>query len=953
MQSRRSIRFLVNSILPVAVFLAGGVSAQQSRPSSEAAASGAKEVLTLADYPGWKRIQSASLSPDGRWMSYGYRPNAGDDTLFIRELDGATVHSVVRGTGPEFSADSRWATYTIMPPQADGRGGRGQGGRGQAPPGQRGAGAAVAAPSRTLQLLDLRAGAKTDVRDVESSAFSADARYLAVKRTRANREAAFEGSDVVLRNLADGTTQNIGNVLQYAFNESGTQLAYTVDAADHTGNGLYVLDLRAGIIRPLDVASAEYRQMSWSDDGTALAVLRGLKPEKKAHRQNVLVAFTGLNEEPMPVTFDPAKDATFPAAFVVSDLGTVRFTKDGSRVFFGIKPQEDEAPRSDEPQADMEVWHWKDADVQSIQKVRADQTRRFTYASVYNIGARKFIRLADDDMRTVTPTPDGRWGIGRLDAPYRYELNWGGARADYYRIDLNTGTRDMMVPALRRAMGTSPDGKWFLYMKDEKLQARNLVTGKTTDLSAAAGVSFVDADDDHDYEKPAYGLGGWSRDGRSVILDHAFDLWLVPLEGGRATNLTAGVGESEQIRFRVVNPSRGGRGGGRGGAFGGGAPADDPGIDLSKPVLLSAYGEWTKKSGYYDVKVGSTPRPIVFEDASIGSLTKADSADRVIFTKQTFTQFPDYWTASAKLTDARKVTDANPQITDFAWSPGRVLIDYTDSRANKLQATLTLPAGYQAGRRYPMLVYFYEKMSQNHHQFSMPVYDDRPHMSAYSSDGYLVLMPDIVYTIGKPGTSAMDDVGSAVKKVIELGYADPDHIALQGHSWGGYQSSFMVTQTDLFAAVVTGAPPTNLVSFYDELYKSSGTVQQGIMEIGQVRMGQGVTPWSAHELYESQSPIHNVEKISTPFMILQGTDDGAVDWHQGLEFYNAAKRHGKEVIFLSYNGEGHHLARKENQLDFQIRMKQFFDHYLKGTPMPGWMENGVPWVDRMKAGTNE
>ena len=188
-----------------------------------------------------------------------------------------------------------------------------------------------------------------------------------------------------------------------------------------------------------------------------------------------------------------------------------------------------------------------------------------------------------------------------------------------------------------------------------------------------------------------------------------------------------------------------------------------------------------------------------------------------------------------------------------------------------------------------MLVYFYEKMSQRHHQYSMPRFDDRPHMSTYASDGYLVLMPDVVYEVGRPGSSALDCVTSAVQAVIDLGHVDPERMVLQGHSWGGYQSSFILTQTDMFAAVVTGAPVTNLVSFHGELYKSSGTsVQQGITEKGQVRMG--VSPWEDMELYHSQSPVHNVEKITTPFMILHGTDDGAVDWHQGLEYYNAARQ---------------------------------------------------------------
>ena len=248
-----------------------------------------------------------------------------------------------------------------------------------------------------------------------------------------------------------------------------------------------------------------------------------------------------------------------------------------------------------------------------------------------------------------------------------------------------------------------------------------------------------------------------------------------------------------------------------------------------------------------------------------------------------------------------------------------------------------------------MIVYIYEILSNTHHQFSMPVYDDRPHMSEYASDGYLVFSPDIVYEIGKPGSSALDCVTAGVKKVIELGYADPEHIGLQGHSWGGYESSFILTQTNMFAAVVTGAPLTDLISMYGELYKQSGAWNGGILETSQGRMGANVTPWNATKLYESQSPVFNVTKIQTPFMILQGTADGAVDWDQGLEFYNAARRNGKKVIWVSYPGEPHHLAKKPNQIDFQIRMKQFFDHYLKGTSVPSWMKYGVPQVDKAKA----
>jgi dipeptidyl aminopeptidase/acylaminoacyl peptidase len=228
----------------------------------------------------------------------------------------------------------------------------------------------------------------------------------------------------------------------------------------------------------------------------------------------------------------------------------------------------------------------------------------------------------------------------------------------------------------------------------------------------------------------------------------------------------------------------------------------------------------------------------------------------------------------------------------------------------------------------------------------VPAYSNSPQLSTYASNGYLVFQPDIVYEIGKPGTSAVDCMTSAVKKVIELGYADLKRIGLHGHSWSGYQSSYIVTQTDMFAAVVTGAPPTNLISFYDELYKSSGTVQQGITEVGQVRMGADVTPWNSHDLYEEQSPIFHVRNIKTPFMILHGMDDGAVDYVEGLQFFNAARRNGKQVILLSYPAEAHNLTNRDNQKDFTVRMKQFFDHYLMGKPAPTWMAEGVPQIEK-------
>ncbi len=930
---------------------AGAQRARRARPAVQPAAgndSGPK-ILNVDDYGRWKRINSADLSPDGQWMTYAYNPNEGDDTLFVKQLDAGKLYTIPRGASPSFSDDSHWVGYYVTAPQRTGRGGRG--GRGETPPAPAGRGGRGGSGGpRTFELLNLATGDKWAAPNAQAFKFAKGSRQLAVHLAKASRaDTTHNGSDLLLRDLATGDTRNIGNVGQYDFDDAGNLLAYTVDAADNLGNGLYLVDLAGGTTRTLDAASAEYAGLAWSDHGTDLAVLRGAKPEGMKQKANVLLAWTGVGAQTgAETTYDPATAADFPKGFVLSEFATPEWSDDGSRVLVGIKEQEKELPKSDEPRANVDVWHYKDAEVQSVQIVRLQQELRATFASAVLVPSGKFVQLADSAMPTVQMADDGSWGVGRNDTTYRGEVAWGGSHADYYRVNTATGAHTLIADKLWRTMGTSPDSKWFLYLQNGRIYAYDARAGKSTEVDG--GMNFVNTDDDHAYERPIWGLAGWSSDGRYVLVYDKYDLWRLSLDGrGAPVNLTRGAGKAQQIQFRVVRldlaggGGRGGRGG-RGG-FGGGARVEDHGIDLSKPVTLSAYGEWTKKSGYWTLEPGQAPKPLIYEDRMIGQASKAEQADRVIFTEQTFQQFPDYWVSSTDFQSPRQVTDADPFLKEYAWG-SKVLVDFTNSRGQKLQGTLTLPAGYQPGKKYPMLVYFYEILSNTHHAFSMPTFDDRPQMSTYASNGYLVFEPDVRYQIGAPGSSALDCVTSGVKKVIALGYADPAHIGLQGHSWGGYQSSYILTQTSMFAAVVTGAPPTDLVSFYDETYPGSGTLQQGITEVGQVRIGEDVTPWNHTRLYEEQSALFNAPKITTPFMILQGTADNAVDWHQGLELYAAAKRLGKQVIFLSYPGEPHHLAKKENQIDFQIRMKQFFDHYLKGTPMPEWMKDGVPQVHK-------
>ncbi|MBL0171951.1 MAG: S9 family peptidase [Gemmatimonadaceae bacterium] len=969
------LRAVAGLVATVAVLLPHSrLSAQPSSgkaaaaPSANGAGGTARKVLNLEDYGRWNRINAASISNDGKWTTFTYTPNDGEPTLHVKSLDGDKVYSMSLGTAgggagragggggrgggggnaPQFSNDSRWITYFVNPPdRTAGRGGRGGG----APPAAgRGTTPAAVTPGH-LELLNVATGEKTSIANASSWKFSANSKWLATRLNKAQADAKHNGADLIVRDLATGTNRLVGSANQFEFDDSGKMLAYTVDAAERLGNGVYLLDPATGDTRQLDALSADYDQLTWSTTGGRLAVLRGDKVKDMKQKSNALLTWSGFGTGNVKaLAFDPAKATSFPKGMVLSEYTAPRFSKDGSRVFVGIKEQEPEIPAADSTKANVDVWHWKDAMPQSQQIVQLTQLRRATIPAVYLLETGAFVRLGNDSMRTVTMAANSSVGVGRDDFAYRGEVAWGGSRADLYKVDAASGARTLIDKGLSRTYGTSPNSRWFLYLKDKQVRAFNLENANSVvlDASSIPGRSYVNEDDDHAYEKPIWGVGGWSKDGKSVLLYDKFDVWQVPLDGGKATNLTQGVGRAQAVQFRVVrlDAPAGGGGRGGGGGFGGAGTADDDGVDLSQPVMLSAYGDRTKKSGYWKVTAGQAPTPSIWADKNIGGVTKADSADRILYTQQDFAEFPDYWVSTTAFASPRKVTDANPILAEYTWASKKVLIDYTTSKGKKLQGTLMLPPDYQPGKKYPMLVEFYEIMSNTHNNFSTPGYSNSPQLSTYASNGYLVFQPDMVYEIGKPGSSALDCMTSAVKKVIELGYADPKRIGLHGHSWSGYQSSYIVTQTNMFAAVVTGAPPTNLISFYDELYKSSGTVQQGITTVGQVRMGANVTPWNAHDLYEDQSPIFHVRKINTPLMILQGMEDGAVDYVEGLQFFNAARQNGKQVILLSYPGEAHNLTNRDNQKYFTIRMKQFFDHYLMDKPAPKWMTDGLGQVNK-------
>ena len=885
------------------------------------------KVLQLKDYSKWKRIVSSKISPNGAWFTYGLRPNGGDDTLFVKKTTAATsdfTYRIPYASSPSFSSNSKWAAYLISPSK-------------KATEKLRKSKKKV---FKTAELRNLITGDSIQFKRGKSMTFSEDGKYFAISLEKPESDKSkHKGQDLVVVDLTTLATLNFGNVNEFAFNKNSSHIAYTIDAAEMVGNGLYVYDLTKNKLHNLDSDRKTYSNLiwddatllkkNWSSKGTQIAVLKGEKIDTLEQREHMLLVLSNVNQNPIKRSFNAKKTTSFPKNFVISEKGRLQFSNDGSFVLFGIKEQEKKIKMSKDTIANLDVFHWNDETINSVQRRRANRNRNFTYWASYQFKNKVFTRLTDDSMRNLLFSRNSEFWVGSNPKPYINDVNWGVSPADLYRVNLKTGKRDLMVKLIKRSLGYSPNGNYYAVQKDTAIHIINLETNKLTNISKVANVNFMNLEHPYPHEKPPYGLAGWTKDGTSIILNHKYDLWSLKLDGSYAKNITQGLGDKEEIRFRYQNLNN-----------------NDPYINTKEPLLLNAYGEWTKKAGFYELKMGKKPKQLLFDDYAFTRIMKAEKSDKVVFTKESFVEFPDYHISNLSFKKPKRLTDANPQQKEYKWG-SKVLIDYTNSKGEKLQGTLTLPANYEKGKKYPMVVYFYEKMSNRHHRYYMPSYDDRPHGSTYASNGYLFFQPDNVYEVGKPGTSSLDCITSATQKVIDLGYANPKKIGLQGHSWGGYQSSFILTQTDMFACVVTGAPPTDLESFYNNIYGNTGTNHAGIMEIGQVRMGRGVTPWTHRKIYQRENPMFHANKIKVPFMILHGTADGAVDWTQGLEFYNAARRLGKEVIFLSYPGEPHHLRVEANQKDFQTRMKQYFDHYLMDKDAPKWMKDGIPHLKKL------
>jgi dipeptidyl aminopeptidase/acylaminoacyl peptidase len=903
------------------------------------AVSAAKRPLTHQDYDSWKSIHNPALSRDGHYLAYGLFPQEGDGAVVVRDLvsgkewrenagelpppippdPNSDEPPKPRGIKLNFTEDSKSLVFVSYAK------------RGELDQAKKAKKKPEEMPKGDLVVITpASGGAAIRVSGVKSYAVPEKGTGYVAYLKEATGAAKNLGTDLLLRKLADQTERTFPDVTEYLLSKDGKTLSYAVASAKEETDGVYVVATDGGNPRALLTGKGKYQKLTWDEKQNEMAFISD-RDDAKAKVAKFKLYLWKANEPAATAVVSSATPG-FHAGYVINDQAALAFSDSGDAIFFGAAPPALPAPPIRVgPPADDEVsfdlWHYKDDHIQPMQKASAAADRKRSYRAVYHIAEHKLLQLGDETLTEVLPSKSGRYALGADDREYRPMREYGERLSDTYLVDCESGARTLLAKKHVGTVTWSPGGKYALNFDGKDWLSMAVPSGKVTNLTSKLPVKFWFEENDTPSTPRAYGFAGWTKDDRYLLLYDHFDVWQVSPDGSSAVNVTGGLGRKQNLELRYAK-----------------LDAEEKSIDPAKPVFLRAENVVTRDSGFYRLLLDgkSAPEKLLMGAKDFGAQTKAKDADVLVLTGQTFNEFPDLLVTDSSMKEVRKVSDANPQKAELNWGSAE-MVSFKNLDGVPLQGVLYKPENFDPGKKYPMIVYIYEKLSQNLNHFVDPRPMHTINFAYYVSNGYLVFTPDIVYTIGYPGPSALKCVMAGVDAVVAKGFVDEKNIGIEGHSWGGYQIAYMVTQTTRFKAVEAGAPVANMISAYDGIRWGPGIPRQFQYEKTQSRIGGSL--WEYPMRFVENSPIFWADKIQTPMLLLHNDADDAVPWYQGIEFYLGLRRLGKEVYMFSYNGEPHGIRRRPNQKDFALRMQQYFDYELKGAAKPDWMEKGIPYLE--------
>jgi dipeptidyl aminopeptidase/acylaminoacyl peptidase len=905
-----------------------------------------KKTLDHADFDIWNTIKNRSISPDGSFIMYSLEKGETDNHLKIKDSRANLVFDHERSERGQFTYDSDFALFTIKAWQDSVK------------EMKRRKVKKKDLPKDSLGIYNIKAKTFTAIANVKSyklpekwSGFVAyqlteikpakeeskkeetgGEEKLKEKKTRkkgAKKVGKDNGYHLIVRNLQTAKQDTIKYVTSYLFAKEGKMMAYVTTGIDSIIEaGVYLLNLENnGVTNILAAEKGKYSKLAFSDTGKNFGFVADLDTTKVLVRPNELYYW----QEGMTSADKLVDAASAPEGYRVSRDGTISFSKDESKMFFGlaIPPIVKDTTLLDEEIVNVEVWTYNEPRLYTVQELQIERDKKRSYAAVIHLKDKKLVQLATVEYPNSTLGDEGNaeYALVSTSLPYQLAGQWqGGAASDYAVVNTNTGEITRALTGIRGRMSLSPAAK-YVYgydMVDSTWLTYAIAAKKITKLTK--GKVFYNEIHDTPSHPRSYGAAGWTENDAAIILNDRYDLWQFNPENADGKLLTNGRKNTTTYRYVRLDD-------------------EERFIDAKAKWLLTTFNETDKNSGYYELNnKNGKGKQLLIGPYAYSYPKKSKESAKLIFTRQSFEEFPDIRYSDLSFKTETKISHANPQQSEYNWGTAEI-VKWTSLDGVELEGMLIKPENFDPNKKYPMIVNFYEKSSNGLFRHRTPIAGRSTiNYSFYTSRGYLIFNPNVNYRIGYPGESAYNCVIPGVTSLIDQGFVDKDNIGVQGHSWGGYQIAYLVTKTDIFKAAEAGAPVPNMISAYGGIRWWTGLSRQFQYEHTQSRIGG--TPWEYPSRFIENSPIFFIDKINTPLLIMHNDADGHVPWYQGIEFFVSLRRLGKPSWFLNYNGEPHWPLKHQNRKDFNIRMAQFFDYYLKGEAMPVWMDRGVPAIEK-------
>lgn len=911
-----------------------------------------KRPLAIPDFAAWNTIKNHAVSNDGKLVAFEINPQKGDGILVIKSADLKKVDSLARGYDARISPESDFIAYKIKQPEDTIRNAKKKKLKKEQMP-KDSLGILVFGRHQVYTYPNLKqfsvpkenaqwVAFLTDMKKPEKkSETKSEKKVDEPKAKEGTDQSAEQKGQLVLFHAASGDTVCFQNVTEYYYAPLGHSVTFirqTKDSMDRAEVLTFDTKTRKSAVIFSQTGTA--KKITSNEQGGRIGFLFSTDTIKeKVYR----VFYASLNAGAPKAVVVPEGPGMLPG-WAPSEFSDLSFSENGQLLFFGTNRKPRAEPKdtlTEDEKPSLDIWSWKDKELQTEQKINLEKEKKRAYKAVYLVGKEKFVQLGDSvvtEIRTIQKG-NGRVALGIDPSPYKLQSSWtGNSNADYYLIDIESGNKRMIVQNKSRVI-LSPAGNYIAWYDtaDSSYYARSTNTGSDVvlNLSSKIPVALCDEEWDKPEEANPYGISGWSENDKYLFLYDRYDIWRIELNGSKApVNATNSYGRTNYLNLRYLK-----------------LDPEQEFIDVSKPVIIKAFDERSKSEGYFSVVLrnNTNPRLLMMKNKKFNSLSKAKNAEVVICTSEDVNESPDVWSGNLSFENWHQLSNANPDQNLFVWPKVR-LVQWNSFSGKTIEGLLYLPETLDTTRKYPMIIYIYERNADNLHTYTSPAPTrSTVNRTFYTSNDYIVFIPDVTYNDGYPGNSAFDAIVSGTQFISnKFSFVDRNNIGIQGQSWGGYQTAWLITQTNLFRAAMAGAPVSDMISAYGGIRWESGVSRMFQYEKDQSRIGG--TLWDKPLQFIENSPLFYVPKIETPLLIMHNDNDGAVPWYQGIELFTAMRRLNKPVWMLTYNNEEHNLKADSwaNRMDLSIRMKQFFDHYLKGEPMPSWMKNGIPLIRKGK-----